>query len=92
MNDDTPVNIGRLALESGETVTKRMRRMREPHRTALFEQVERRLKEVTDLLGPSASTEDRMVEIYLTGVHDGSQMQKISKSSALANNRLVLPQ
>lgn len=69
-------DIGKLALEHGETVTKRMQRIKEPHRTLLFRRVAQRIKEVSDLLGPSASVEDKMAEIYLTGVHDGSQMQK----------------
>lgn len=69
-------DIGKLALQSGETVTKRMQRIKEPIRTLLFRRVEQRLKEVSDLLGPSASTEDKMVEIYLIGVHDGSQIEK----------------
>lgn len=73
-------DIGVLALEAGETVTARMRRTREPHRSTLFALVERRLREVTDRLGPSATVEARMVEIYLSGVHDGSEMQKRAKS------------
>lgn len=66
----------KLNLQEQETVTTRMRRMREPHRTVLFSLVERRLKEVTDRLGPSSSAEDRMVEMYLVGVHDGDKMRK----------------
>lgn len=75
-------DIGKLALQHGETVTKRMQRIREPHRTLLFNRVEQRLREVTDLLGPSATVEAKMVEIYLTGVHDGSQMQQAASKGA----------
>jgi len=75
---DNADKITTMLLESGETVTQRMRRIREPHRTHLFSLVERRLREVTDRLGPSASTEDKMVEVYLAGVHDGDQMSKMA--------------
>ena len=65
MNDDTK-----------ETVTSRMQRIREPHRTNLFNLVEQRMREATNHLGPRATTEARMVEMYLLGVNDGSKMQK----------------
>ena len=77
----TDAHIGRLALEAGETITRRVERMREPERSQLLNLMEKRMREVTELLGGGSSQESRMREIYLVGVHDGSQMSKIAEAT-----------
>lgn len=63
-------------LERQQSVTDKMRRIREPHRTYLFTAATERARQVVDRLGSSASRDDLLVEMYLVGLNDGSNMQK----------------
>lgn len=83
--------FGGVALHEHETLTKRVDRMGEPSRSLLQERSEARLREVRARLERGALNSAVAIEMYLTGVFDGSQMEQQRRKSEDPSSGLIMP-